>query len=832
MTPSSLIRAIGLDRLAARLGQGLLYVWVRTTVLPPEGPALDRQQPVFYVLETRSLSNLLVLAREARRRGLPPPLAPLRLGGRLLPWAVLGLKARQRLFGRPPRVSYIPALAALLEAVERDPALEVQLQPVSVFWGRSPERKASGLSLLFPDDWPLAGRLRKFLLILIHGRNTWVEFSPPLRLRRYREEIEPGEHAVRKLALVLGVHFRLRRQAVLGPELPGRRAVIEVLVNASNVRRAIREEAVDSEFSEAQLTVTARRYAEEIAAGFSYPLILVLRRALHWVWHRLYDGIALNHFDSVREALPGNQVIYVPCHRSHIDYILILYLLYSQGLALPRVAAGINLNAPGIGFFVRRGGAFFLRRTFKGNRLYATVLDEYMSLHLARGVPLKYFIEGGRSRSGYLLTPKMGLLDMTVRGFFRYPYRPVVFVPIYIGYERLVEGESYLAELRGEKKRRESLLGLIRSLGFLRRYHGKVYLNVGEPLDLASLLAAHRRDWRAETRDLEDRPDWLPPLVERLAREIQTRVNEAAAVTPMNLLALVLLGAPRCAMAEPALLAQLDLYRRLLRRLPYHPRTTVTEMDPREILRHAGRLVDLHVRQDELGRIVYLETRAGVLVSYFRHNSLHLLALPALLARCFRHVPDGLDTAQLVAWLGLLYPGLRDELFLHWDEADLPAEVPRQLAGLADLGLLLQRDGRWYPAPGEAGLRLALLGRNVATTVERLAVVALMLLGAAPGELDETTLLGRYRRFRTRVELLHELSLAGADERIPLPQLLDSLVNAGWLWRDTDGRLGVEPACLHAGLGLERLLPWVLRGELVAAPASGLTVGAEAGLVS
>ena len=812
MNPTTLFRATGLAWLTARLGQWLLYLWVRTTVLPPGGPTLDRGKPVFYVLETRSLSNRLVLAREARRLGLPSPLAPCRLGSRRLPQALLGLKARPRLFGRPPRSDYSTVLGKLLAAVEADPGVEVQLQPVSVFWGRSPERPASGLSLLFPDDWPLMGRLRKFLLILVHGRNTWVEFSPPISLRRYREEYHPGDATVRKLALILGVHFRRRRQAVLGPELPGRRAIIETLVNASNVRRAIREEAAGSEFSEAQLRRTARKYAEEIAAGFSYPLILLLRRVLHWLWHRLYDGIELHHFNSVREALPGNQVIYVPCHRSHVDYMLILYLLYSQGLALPRVAAGINLNAPGIGFFVRQGGAFFLRRTFKGNRLYAAVLDEYMSLHLARGVPIKYFIEGGRSRTGFLLAPKMGMLDMTVRGFFRYPYRPVVFVPMYIGYERLLEGESYLAELRGEKKHRESLLGLIRNLWVLRRYYGKVYLNVGEPLDLERLLATHRPDWRAETRDLEGRPDWLPPLVESLAREIQIRVNEAAAVTPMNLLALVLLGAPRRAMAEPAVLAQLALYQRLLRTLSYHPRVTVTAMTPVAILRHARGLVELRAREDELGRIVYLEDRAAVLASYFRNNSLHLLALPALLARAFRHANEGLETTRLVAWLELLYPPLRDELFLRWAVTDLAVEIPRQLASLAHLGLLVERHGRWYPAAGEATLQLALLGRNVDATVERLAVVLLMLAGGEA--LDETTLLGRYRRFRERVDLLHQLSLASVEERIALPRLLESLLAAGILQRDEAGRLTVDRSRVQPELALQKLLPPVLGEEL------------------
>lgn len=812
MSSRALIRATRLDQFFTSLGERLLFLWVRTTVLPLEGPKLDARHPVVYVLETRALSSALVLNHQTRQLGLPSPWQALSLGDAKLPRRVMALKARQRAFGRPPRMDYREVLEQLLDTLHQHPTLEVLLQPVTVFWGRSPGREPGGLALLFPDDWPLVGRLRKLLLILLHGRNTWVEFSQPVSLRRYLSEVGIDHSGVRKLSLTLGVHFRRRREAVLGPELPARHTIIETIVNASHVQAVIREEAQHSEFTEAQLRITARKYAEEIAAGFSYPLMLLVRRGLHWLWHRLYDGIQLHHFETLETALPGNQVVYVPCHRSHIDYLLILYMLYSQGLALPRVAAGINLNAPGIGFFIRRGGAFFLRRTFKGNRLYATVLDEYMSLHLARGVPIKYFIEGGRSRSGFLLAPKMGMLDMTVRGFFRYPYRPVVFIPLYIGYERLVEGESYIAELSGEKKRRESLLGLIRSLWSLKRYYGQVYLNVAEPVDLETLLAREHPSWREETRDLRERPDWLPPVVAQLARDIQVRVNQAAAVTPVNLFAMVLLGAPRRAMARETLLSQLALYQQLLATLPYHPRVTLSITTPEDALEHAGQLVGWESREDELGEVIYLEERPGVLLAYFRNNTLHLLALPALLARSFQHSAEqGVDTETLEHWLALLYPGFQDALFLQWATQELPEQLHRHLAGFAQLGLLKQQQGRWFPANSEAALQLALLGRNVDAGVSRLAVCLLMLIGNGSGVLDTNTLLGRYRQYRERMDLLHQIPLAAPEERIPLTDLLASLEQRGWLWQDPQGCLCFDGARLHPELHLERLLPAALK---------------------
>ena len=152
----------------------------------------------------------------------------------------------------------------------------------------------------------------------------------------------------------------------------------------------------------------------------------------------------------------------MPCHRSHFDYMLLAYIVHDQGLSLPHTAAGINLNMPVLGAILRRGGAFYLRRSFKGNRLYAAVFNAYLHEILKRGHSIEYFVEGGRSRTGRLLPPKGGMLAMTVHSYLQDPRRPIVFMPIYFGYEKLIEGDSFISEMAGAEKKKESLAGLIR----------------------------------------------------------------------------------------------------------------------------------------------------------------------------------------------------------------------------------------------------------------------------------------------------------------------------------------------------------------------------------
>src|SRR5450631_1773462 len=177
--------------------------------------------------------------------------------------------------------------------------------------------------------------------------------------------------------------------------------------------------------------LAARKCAVEIAANYSQSFVRFMSAVLGWLWNRLFDGVDFEHAEKLNEIGDGAEIIYVPCHRSHMDYLLLPYVIYHKGFAVPHVAAGVNLNLPVIGRFLRKGGAFFLRRTFKGDALYAVVFAKYLGFMMARGHTLEYFIEGGRSRTGRLLSPRTGMLSMTVRSFVRDPKCPVVFMPVY-----------------------------------------------------------------------------------------------------------------------------------------------------------------------------------------------------------------------------------------------------------------------------------------------------------------------------------------------------------------------------------------------------------------
>nr|WP_078759073.1 glycerol-3-phosphate 1-O-acyltransferase PlsB [Lysobacter spongiicola] len=758
----------------ARLLGKVLSPWVSLTLEPAEpaefAPGL-LEKPVCYVIEHYGLSNALILDRACRETGLPSPLRELPGNplGRQRAYVALSrrnvstLAPLQQSLGTSPPASktHSGSLARLLEAHREDPALDVQLVPVSIFVGRAPDKSSGWFSVLFSENWAIVGRFRRLLAIALNGRDTTVRFAPPVSLRDIINEDLPPERTVRKLSRVLRTHFRLIRAAVIGPDLSTRRLLVDQVLASTPVKEAIADQARRENSSPADAWRKAHGYAYEIAADYSHPVVRSASFLLTPVWNRIYRGVLVHHLDKLKQAAPGHEVVYVPCHRSHMDYLLLSYLLYTRGIVPPHIFAGINLNLPVIGTLLRKGGAFFARRSFRGNALYSAVFREYMAQLVSGGYSIEYFIEGGRSRTGRLLPPKGGTLAMTVRAYLRQPTRPVLFQPVYIGYEKLMEGNSYLDELTGKPKEKESIWQLITGIPkVLRSNYGQVVVNFGEPILLNDVLARHAPEWQGERLPDEEKPAWLSTTVDALAQNIQVNVNRAADVNPINLLALALLSTPKHAMGESDLLAQIALSKTLLAELPYSDRVTVTPHAPEEIVAHGEEIGVLMRTTHPLGDVLHVGGDNAVLLSYFRNNVLHLFTSASWVACCFqnnrRMGQDG------VLRLGRsVYPFLQSELFLPWTED----EFVQRLAGTIDVFVregLLERVGEddggilaRNAGQSDEVFRLRAIGHSLQQAFERYYIAISVLAKNGPGTLSAGELESLCQLAAQRLSLLY-----------------------------------------------------------------------------
>ena len=797
----------------------LFAVWARPAVQPatPAELITDSSAAVCYVLETGGLADLLALERACARNGLPSPNTSFEFCGKRFSHRYVVLRPLKGFMFRRLSAAGSRRLRSLVDAGKNNDD-DLLLIPVAIYWGRSPDKEHSLFKLLFAENWDVAGRTRKFFATLVHGRNTLMRFSHALALSSIVHDGAEANIAFRKVSRVLRVHFRKGRAATVGPDLSHRRSLAKQVLLAPGVKRAIEVEAGDDPKKREAAEKKVHEFLLEISADISYPTIRFLVRILRWLWNQIYDGIELGHTERLRDVAKEKVVVYAPCHRSHFDYLLLSYICYEEGLQLPHIAAGINLNMPFVGPILRRGGAFFLRRSFKGNRLYAAVFDAYLYQILVRGFSIEYFVEGGRSRTGRLLAPKGGLLAMTVNSYIQDPKRPVVFVPIYFGYEKLIEGDSFINELGGAEKQKESLFGLIRSIKSLRENFGRVYVNIGEPIELDSLLDDMRPDWRKSAKGNGERPTWLNEVVDKLGQDIMSGINSAATVTPISLLAYVLLATPKQRIGAQELTSQLTLSLDLLRQFQYSDSVTLPDLDSEEIIAHGEKLDVISRTPHPMGDVIHMTESTAVLLTYFRNNILHLLAVPASVACCFIQGRQ-LELAELQRLIGLLYPFMRKELCLPWEDDEIDKVTTTAVETLVSNGLL-QRGKRKSllvrpPAGSMQAYQLMMLGQAMVPMLQRFFLVIAILVQNGSGTLSRVRLERMCQLSAERLSMIYGLHSPDFFNKTLFHDFIRKLQNQEVLRRNGDGLLEFDDDIVDIGTDARLVLGEEIRHSIL-----------------
>lgn len=686
---------------------------------------------ICYVLQDASLTNTVLIDREAKARQLPSAFAPLSIQDYQEDDSILALNVPN---SKNEAYHYPAKLIRLIEALEKHPEYDIELVPVTVLWGRSPEYEDSWFKALFADAWATPSKLKQALNISLYSRENYIEFHKPISLKSaiQQSKIEyPNFSPAHSVVKELNSSFNKHKEAILGPDLSDRRNLINKLMKTKTVRDAIRKESIDNKISMFEAENRAKGYLTEVVSDFSYSTLRFAELALTKLWTQLYDGIEVHNFDTVRELAKDYEIVYTPCHRSHIDYLLLSYVIFNRGLMVPHIAAGINLNLPVVGQIMRGGGAYFIRRTFSGNELYTSVFKEYLHSLLSRNTPLEYFIEGGRSRTGLLLPPKKGMLSMTVQSHLRGATKPIAFIPTYFGYEKLIEGTSYLNELNGKPKEAESIWGILSSVRKIEKVFGQVHVNFGEPVFLNQILTEHQaKDIKLEIDD--ELPQPVIQTVNQVANSILENINKAVVINPISLISLILLNAEHHALTEHDLMAKIDQYRHILKMTEYDAKMVMTELSSTEIIQYAAKLKQVEIFSQNDQNWVRVAESQKILLSYFSNNILHCFILPALIAMLV-HSYKKISIHYLTDTLKNIYPYFKEEFFLKWSMHELEKEITVIIGCLEHLGWIVHQDQILsIPADEHMQNQLVTLAHLSASSLNNMIMIAALLQQYAP----------------------------------------------------------------------------------------------------
>jgi len=575
--------------------------------------------------------------------------------------------------------------------------------PLMITYGRRREKENENLLNILFGQTEDTGALRRIITFLRYSNQATVIPAEPLNLAHFVAENKkiPEETLYREIRSELIDRIDTEKMSIVGPVLKSKKEMIHLVLGDENLGKFIEQTAKQKGKKYEDLVKDAKRYIEEIASNYNDMFIEVWNRLLTWLWNNIYDGLVVDKVGlaRIRNISKKMPFVIIPCHRSHIDYLLLSYVFFRNNIQLPFIAAGTNLMFWPLGFIYRNSGAFFVRRTFKGNELYAEVFSKYLELLLREGLPIEFFIEGGRSRTGKMVMPKYGLLSMLIQAFINESCNDLAAIPVYIGYDRVIEEKAYLKELGGGQKEKEKTTDIIKTHRVLRKRYGRVYVNIGEPIFLKSYLESQDKSFR--DMSLVERQS----LYRKIGYEIVLRINRVSVVTPFSLVASGLLCHDRRGISHDELTDVLNLFHDYLSYRGVSLAETLIHKE--KAIQDAlamfiqsdfiSRMGEEDNEPDETAEIVYsLEDGKRLNLEYYKNNILHyFLPVSFVAASLISRNEDTVLLDQLLNDYQFLKRLFWKE-FIFDDQRDDLDEVNDVLAYLNDRGMIVgfERNGK------------------------------------------------------------------------------------------------------------------------------------------
>lgn len=544
--------------------------------------ALHQKGFVVHIMRTTAWVNFLYLHWAMVRRGLPP----VRAVANLRPWFTkpFTLAAQRGEFdvrftyarkqggsgliflresafnsarGKSTGEDPFPALVEMARKSEQP----VFLVPELFVWEKWLQKITPSVFDRIFGSPEAPGFLHSIGAFLRNYKRAQFRVGEPIDLKAFVADHpdETTEVIARKVRSTLSHHLARETRAVFGPPRKPTDRLIDEAMRDKVFQQAATEVAKEQNKSIESVNRSAKRNFEAIAARYSPSVVGFTAPILHWVFNRIYDGVEVDEvgLERAMKAAAHAPMVLTPSHKSHVDYLIMSYVLFQRGYTVPLVAAGANLSFFPLGPFLRRGGAFFLRRSFKGDKLYTATFKAYLKKLVHDGIHHEFFPEGGRSRTGKLLTPKLGLFTWLVDAVLEGARNDLLFVPVAIDYEKVVEGASYKAELAGGEKKPEDLKALLSAPSVLTENYGRIHLSFDEPVSLAKLMKDRGIDPRQTTDDQKK------ALVRALGHRVMHGISKVSTVTPHALLASALLAHRRRGISVREITDRIGLLRKM-----------------------------------------------------------------------------------------------------------------------------------------------------------------------------------------------------------------------------------------------------------------------------
>jgi glycerol-3-phosphate O-acyltransferase len=354
-----------------------------------------------------------------------------------------------------------------------------------------------------------------------------------------------------------------------------------------------------------------------------------------------------------------------------------------------------------------------------------------------------------------------------------------------------MEGSTYVGEMQGKPKESESIVGILKTLRKIERIFGKVHVNFGEPVFLDDMLKKHGADQIKIEKNDDPVPPEVSDAVNSSAHAILENINRAVVINPVSLLSLILLATPKHTLDEEICIKQLDAYRNLVAALPYDARTQVTPLSGKEIIAYGLKLKLIKRIKHVLGDIIAIEDNQAVLLTYFRNNILHAFVLPSLIAALVEH-NGSIRRGDLINVIRTLYPFLKAELFLKWQDDELKDQICAYVEALIKAKLISEdAEGNLEsPAPNsEDHNQLVVLAAPVMQSLERYYMTLALITQRGSGNISTRQVEELSHLVGQRLSVLYEFNSPEFFDKALFQSFIKVLTQQGYIRNNEDNAI-------------------------------------------
>ncbi|NOZ12331.1 MAG: hypothetical protein GXO69_01630 [Acidobacteria bacterium] len=597
-----------------------------------------------------------------------------------------------------------PFFIPLLHRLHRD-GKKLVLIPISILWNKYPLPITK--HPLFSGKHRYHSEIYNRCMLLFRPKNIAFDIGTPFVPDISEFDENKGEQQIRSR---LFRAISRMEHAVVGPPMRSRAHVSQRVLKDRRFLKQVAILADGDEEKQKRLLRQAEKILYEMAADFKKSTVMKFRGTLDWAWPKVIEGFWIDRegMEQYRILSRKAPALILPCHRSHADYLIVSYLFNLNNLMLPFIAAGINLSFWPMGPIFRRSGAYFIRRTFKGDKLYPLVLEAYVRRILKDKIPQEFFPEGTRSRTGKLLHPKTGLLAINLTAARNGDVKDLLFVPLSIVYGKLFETGSYLNEAEGAVKKKENARAVLKTARLLGKNFGKVYMNFGKMF----MLSEYLRENGVQLDKLNDKEfrEFTNKTGYRIIREIQ----KSTLVTPIALVSLLFLANVRRGMSRDGLMMRLDYALRFFRsrKIPVAELSTEIKEAVMKVLNYLVESEKIEKYEIE-NQIIYrpVESKRSYL-EYYKNNIIHhFIDVSFVAASILKLKSSSFSFEELKKEYNFLFHLFRMEFVYETDEPQQNS-IRKELELLKELDIITEKEGKF-----QIDSKAAFVLRNIAGCV-------------------------------------------------------------------------------------------------------------------